>query len=287
MQSMETEGAPRSVRKYTLPAQRQRSMWAILLAVCVLGIYPYSIRCQITPVPYNKELQWFAFGGDHVVKGKWGIHFDGGYRQMDHAAWDQWLVRPGVNYQLRKNIQLSAAYGFFNTHPGGVGWKPGAAPEHRLQQQITISRPIRKLPVRHRFRTDQRFLGSGFRDGHDRSWRLQHRARYMFRTDIPLRKAEDNRTLLSLGLYDEIFFRYDGLDGSALDQNRVFAGLTLRPTRTSAVEVGAFAQRCRPPLGGPLENNVVLLISFSSSAPLSWLFRHPQKEAAFRTAPKR
>lgn len=246
---------------------------ALVIAIAFL-LFTRIGHAQSTSTPFNKQLQWFAYSGDHAVKGKWGLHFDGGWRQMNDANWNQWLVRPGVNYQVSPNVQISGAYSYFMTHPGGLRLGLASFPEHRLQEQITLTQKVKKIPLRHRFRVDQRFLGSGARDDADRSWHLQHRARYMLRSDIPLKRGEGDRTVLSLGLYDEVFLYHGPRGGIGFEQNRIYAGLTLRPSPTLAFECGAFSQRFHH-AGGGLENNVVLLIGISSTVPLSQLLgRH-------------
>ncbi|MBE0657961.1 MAG: DUF2490 domain-containing protein [Bryobacteraceae bacterium] len=228
---------------------------------------------QRTAVPFNKNLQWFAYAGDHKVAGKWGVHFDGGWRQMSNALWNQWLVRPGVNYQLSPKVQLSGAYSYFNTHPGGLDWEPSAAPEHRLQQQLVIQQPLGKVNLRHRYRFDQRFLGSGYVEGRDRNWNLQHRVRYMLRGDIPLKRLSNETTAVSLSLYNELFLRYGYAGVSAFEQNRIFAGLAFRTAHATAIETGVFNQRFQPLSGGRIENNYVLVISVSNQLPLNRLLR--------------
>ena len=75
-----------------------------LLMVIALMLGARIGHSQSTATPFNKQSHWFAYSGDHAVKGKWGLHFDGGWRQMNDANWNQWLVRPGVNYQVSPNV---------------------------------------------------------------------------------------------------------------------------------------------------------------------------------------
>jgi hypothetical protein len=243
---------------------------ALLLALLLL-VSPAA--AQRTDTPYDKNLQWFSYAGDHQVAGKWGIHFDGGWRQMNNARWSQWLLRPGVNYQLSPNVQISGAYSYFSTHPGGLDWKPGAAPEHRWQEQVLIQQPLGKLNLSHRFRFDHRFLGSEFAEGHERTWNLQHRVRYMLRGDIPLRRLSNEKTAVSLVLFNEFFLRYGYAGVSAFEQNRLYAGLALRTANSTGFDVGVFNQRFQPMTGGRIENNYVLIISVSNQLPLNRLLR--------------
>ncbi|HNY39420.1 MAG TPA: DUF2490 domain-containing protein [Bryobacteraceae bacterium] len=228
---------------------------------------------QTGSAPYDKRQQWFIYSADHAVSSKWGFHFDGSWRQMNDALWNQWNIRPGVNYQLSRNVQLSAAYSYFNSHPEGLASTNRASPEHRLQEQIVVGQPAGKLALRHRFRFDQRFLGSGYEPGRERTWNLQERVRYMIRTDIPIKKAKDDRPVVYLGLYNEMFLRFGYAGHSTFDQNRIYAGLGFRPSKRYGIETGVFNQRFKPMAGGRLENNYVLVVTFINQMPLKELFR--------------
>jgi len=243
--------------RWTLPS-------ALLLACLPAGAQNFA-------QPFDKQIQWFAYSGDHAVAGKWGLHFDGGWRQVSSADWTQWLVRPGVNYQWSRRVQLSAAYSYFNTHPAGLAWDERSMPEHRLQEQILIQTPVRKIAVRHRVHVDQRFLGSGFVENTKRTWELQHRLRYMIRTELPLRKGASERPLVYAGLHDEILLRFGYCGGSNFDQNRLYGGIGVRPSKAASIEAGVFHQRFQPMAGGRMENNYVFLLTVSNQLSLSRL----------------
>lgn len=263
----------RATAQHRAPKIRLESGFWVVIFLLVLLLLAAPAEAQRTAVPFNKNIQWFAYAGDHKVAGKWGLHFDGGWRQMNNSYWNQWLLRPGVNYQASPNVQLSAAYSYFNTHPGGLDWESAAAPEHRLQEQISIQQPVGKAGLRHRARIDHRFLGSGFVEGSDRTWNLQHRVRYMLRGDIPLRRTVDERPTVFLALYNEFFLRYGFAGVSAFEQNRIYAGLGFRPGGATTIETGVFNQRFKPLAGGRMENNYVLVFSVSNQLPLARLLR--------------
>lgn len=227
---------------------------------------------QNTIVPLNKHLQWFSYSGDHPVKGKWGVHLEGGWRRMDDADWKQWFVRPGVNYQVSRNVQISGAYSYYMTRPAGMDWDYASYPEHRLHEQLTVSHRLKALPLRHRWRVEQRFIGSAAGDGGaERTWDRRYRTQYQIRSDIPLKRGEGQRTVLSLGLYEEVFLRIHTPGASAFEQNRMYAGLTYRPSSTLAFEGGAFSQRYRR-IGGGMEHNVVVQFQVLSTLPFGRLF---------------
>ena len=247
-----------------------------IVVLAVVGALPLlaqsaSVGPNATATP--AFFQWFFYSGNHPVAKKWDFHFDGGWRQNLETPTRQWLVRPGLNYRLNRNVQLSAAYSYFNTRPDGLDVREGSAPEHRLQEQLSVSKRIGRLGTRHRFRADQRFLGSGWVPGVARTWNTQHRARYQFRTDIPLGEG-GARGRVALRLYNEIFFRFDHADGAALDKNRVFGGFAIRPARDFVIESGAFWQLRKPPHGDPLENGMFFLLGLRSTVSFRRLFGH-------------
>ncbi|MBN8731562.1 MAG: DUF2490 domain-containing protein [Acidobacteria bacterium] len=255
--------------KRPLPSSRRPFRRVSLPAALLLACLP--ALGQNFSQPFDKQIQWFAYSGDHAVAGKWGLHFDGGWRQVSHADWNQWLVRPGVNYQWSRRVQLSAAYSYFNTHPAGLAWDEQSVPEHRLQEQILIQTPVRKIALRHRVRVDQRFLGSGFAENSQRTWNLQHRLRYMIRTELPLRKGASERPVVYAGVHNEILFRLGYTGGSNFDQNRLYGGIGARPHKEASIEAGVFHQRFQPMAGGRMENNYVFVLTVSNQLSLSRL----------------
>ncbi|MCU0247417.1 MAG: DUF2490 domain-containing protein [Bryobacter sp.] len=239
----------------------------LLLAALLSPAFAQSVA-----TPIDKRSQWFTYSGDHPVSRRFAFHIDVGFRQMNVTPWQQYLVRPGVNYQLSKRFSLAAAYGYFQTNPEGLVLDRNSLPEHRFQQQITYSQPAGKLVLRHRFRVDERLLGSPLRPGQGRFWSLQNRLRYMARLDVPLVRDARERPVVYLAVYDEVFFRYQDAVRTHFDQNRLYGGIGYRPTRYEAIEVGVFNQRFQPTGIGRIENNFVLWVTFSSTAPLKQVF---------------
>lgn len=242
-----------------------------LFVLAVLIVAARSGVSQVMPTPAHQQSEWFSYRGDHEISGKWGLHLDGSWRQMNEANWMQWVTSSGVNYQVSPSIQVAGAYAYFMTRPGGLRWSPASYPEHRMQEQITITRPVWKVPLRHRIRADHRFIGTGAKDGLERSWNRQQRLRYLVRSDIPLRRGNGGRPVLLLGLYDELFFHSRERGEGFFEKNRIYAGLTLRPTRTLAFEFGAFTQKTHRG-NGERESSMAILVGVSSTASLRQLF---------------
>lgn len=223
-------------------------------------------------LPRNKQIFWLSYNADHPWSQRWSLHFDGSYRPMRGADWLQWLVRPGVNYRASERWQLSFTYSYFSVHPQGISRPEGSVAEHRLHQQAEYSHGWRSNTIRHRFRMEERWLSSPWREGVERRWRWQDRPRYMLRLDRPLRRNGSGQPPLTLTLYDEILVSFRAKSASAFEQNRVYAGLTRRLGRRFALDVGAFYQTFKPQNGGALEHNVVIVTLLRNNAPLRELF---------------
>src|SRR5690242_770945 len=81
---------------------------------------------------------WFAYFGDHPVgESKWGVHLEAQIRRHDFGrTWQQFLFRPGVNYQASKRLMLTVGYTLARSH-SYTDWaatRP-AFNEHRIWYQ--------------------------------------------------------------------------------------------------------------------------------------------------------
>ena len=240
---------------------------AVVLATC--GWQPAG--AQDASTPFDKKMQWITYSGDHQVKGRWGLHLDGSWREMTASDWVQWLVRPGVNYSVSENADLQVTYSYFKVNPAGLNWDLKSFPENRLHQQIEVRHSRAGLPLRHRFRAEQRWFGAAFeRKGLDPGW-MQHRLRYLFGSSVPLANRAERGAVAYLSLYNEIMFRIKNAGVSAFEQNRVYAGMGLRPHQHWTIESGVFYQRVQPIRGGRMEDNFVLHTTVRTNLPFGVL----------------
>lgn len=223
-------------------------------------------------LPHNKQIFWLSYNADHPWSQRWSLHFDGSYRPMRGADWRQWLVRPGVNCRASERWQLSFTYSFFSVHPQGISRSEGAVAEHRMHQQAEYSHPWRSNVVRHRFRMEERWISSPWREGQPRTWHWQDRPRYMLRMDRPLRRNGHGPASTTLTLYDEVFFSFRAKAASAFDQNRAYVGISRRLGPHLAMDLGMFYQTLKQASSGALEHNLVFVALLRNNAPLRELF---------------
>src|SRR5215203_2208700 len=131
---------------------------------------------------FNKHL-WVNYSGEHAVKGPWGVHFDAQWRRSDlGTAWQQYQLRPALNYQLSKDVLLTTGYAFTRAYPYGDFPVAEAFPEHRIYQQMVVTKRARSLNVQQRTRLEQRWI----RYPNQNRWTYQNRFRHMVRVEIPI-----------------------------------------------------------------------------------------------------
>ncbi len=241
----------------------------LIVFACVGGIW---LLGQNGGVPDDKFMQWQAYSGNHALAGPWALHVDVGWREMSSSPWQQWLVRPGVNYNISDRTQLSLTYSFFKTHPAGVTLDALSSSEHRMHQQIRTQRRVGKLRFRHRFRAEQRYFGPNFENqGLQPVW-MQHRFRYLAGIRVPLGREDGSCRSCYLRFYDEAMIRARNSGVSHFEQNRIYGGLGFRPKPEWNIESGVFYQNFKPLVGGPLEHNLVVSTTVSTSMPFRKLF---------------
>lgn len=211
---------------------------------------------------------WFMYFGDHPIKkGPWGLHFDGQFRRQGIGQkWQQLLLRPGVNYDVNKNVQLSGGYAFIRSHP--YGDFPGRfnVPEHRLWEQLILKQRVGKAGLAHRFRLEQRYIGIKDDPGGREQvldYIRRNRVRYFIKGTIPIGGA-DGRYFV--GAYNEVMFNFGkNLANNVFDQNRAYLAIGRKIRGLGAVEIGYLQQTVQQGNGRVFEFNHTLQVGLFSS----------------------
>jgi hypothetical protein len=241
-----------------------------LLALALLGSV---LEAQVQPtrlIDFNRHA-WFSYSGDHPVKGRWGVHFDGQWRRAELGTqWQQFQLRPGLNFQASRRVLLTVGYVFTRAYPYGEFPVTAAFPEHRIYQQALVRTPWRGIQFSHRIRMEQRFIR--YPQTADRSWTYQNRFRYLLKADLPL-TGENGSPRWYVPVYNEILIGLPPNYGwRPWDQNRVFAGIGRSFGEAGRLEVGYLNQFLGQRNGRIFEFNSTLFVTFTSSAPLKRLF---------------
>jgi hypothetical protein len=261
--------------KKTCPAARPShrkaadfARWAMMLLWPALP-WPVLQAQESNRVSDPNLHAWYMYFGDHAVKeGPWGIHFDGQFRRQGVGQqWQQLLLRPGVNYDLTSQVQLSAGYAFIKSHPYGDYPAPFVVPEHRLWQQLLLKQRVRSA-VAHRFRLEQRFVGAKTLDAAGEpyltGYGYRNRFRYFVKGVVPIRNdGRDSRYFLAL--YNEVMFNFGrNVQNNIFDQNRAYVALGRKLPWLGNLEVGYLQQTVQQGNGRVFEFNHTLQVGLFS-----------------------
>lgn len=230
--------------------------------------------CAEGPPPKILDLNahsWYSYSGDHPVSGPWGIHLDGQWRRSDLAVnWQQYQIRPGVNYEWSDRLLLTLGYAYTRTYPYGDFPNQAAFPEHRIYQQALVRQTAKSVRLQHRIRLEQRFIQ--YPDGGPPSWTYQNRFRYLAEAEFPLTRRSDGSMEWYLPVFDEILIGLPPNYGARpFDQNRFFVGVG-RALRGVNLEVGYLNQFIGQRNGRIFESNHTLYFNAVSTLPLTKLW---------------
>ena len=220
-------------------------------------------------IDFNRH-GWFSYSGDHEVRGKWGIHFDGQWRRSEVVTqWQQYQLRSGVNFQANDRFLFTLGYAFTRTYPYGEFPVSAAVPEHRIYQQMQVRHSRRSVALTQRYRLEQRFIRYA---GTARSWTYQNRFRYLLKGEFPLSRSRSDSVRWYLAISDEVLIGIPPNYGARpFDQNRLFLGIGRSLGEAGKVEAGYLNQFIGQRNGRVFESNYTLSIAFTSSVPLSKL----------------
>ena len=213
---------------------------------------------------------WLNYVGDHPFgDGPWGVHLETQIRRADFGEdWQQFMVRPGINYAFSPTLNATLGYAYVETHPYGEYPALDIFPEHRIWEQLSYTQTALGLEWQHRFRLEQRFIGELGADGDGgydvANYRYENRFRYMLRTTIPLTASKKTY----LALWDEVFFNFgSNVSGNHFDQNRAFIGMGHKLTDTTRLEVGFLEQTLQRRGGTTWEHNHTAAVWLTSKWP--------------------
>lgn len=134
----------------------------------------------------------------------------------------QLLIRPALQYRVNEGCSLFAGYLWATTYQNG-----DVLHEHRLWEQVLFDKDIKRFSIINRTRLEQRM----FPHLADTGNRLRHM----------LKLEYDLNSKLYLVASDELFINLNSVKNGpqgGIDQNRIFAGIGVRPLKRTRVEAG-------------------------------------------------
>jgi hypothetical protein len=192
----------------------------------------------------KNNIGWLAFTGTFQLTGKIGVHAEYQWRRDNYVQnWQQGLLRLGINYRLKPEIELRAGYAWAETFPYGdypINGFGKDFTEQRIFEMATLKSEYEPVTISHRFMLEQRWVGrysDASLDSED-SYVYTNRLRYMLRLQMPLYKNGPY-----VAVYDEIFCGFGGNIGENIfDQNRFGALIGKQISRNIRIEGGYLNQ---------------------------------------------
>jgi hypothetical protein len=143
---------------------------------------------------------WLSYFGDQPFTNTLALHLEGSYRHtfpFNHP--EQYMLRSGLTVEHGHGLCSLFAYTYLVSHPfeGGTlspASASGKQPEHRAFEQLQFEHPLIRLgekhvTLTHRFRLEQRFLGTATEGVGVTKWNFAERARYRLTAKIPFKNA--------------------------------------------------------------------------------------------------
>jgi len=223
-----------------------------------LALLPATLFGQIEDA--NAHL-WLMYFGDHPIKQtKFGVHLESQARRTNlEGQWQQFMFRPGLNYQMSERWTATAGYLFADNWPYGDFPAASSFREHRIYEQLWGKYKHGPIPVQHRLRLEQRYVEKT--NSPEGGWEYRNRFRYMFRGDIPFGESR-----WYLGLYDEVFLNFGKNRGPhTFDQNRAYGAVGFKLTGFEKIEVGYLHQFIPQRNGIIVEHNHTVQIGLYST----------------------
>jgi len=211
----------------------------------------------------NIHTGWLASFNTFSLNNKWSVHLDVQMRSTDELSQIQTiLLRPGINYHLNKKQVITAGYAYIpNRYVSSTDTELLA--EHRLWQQFIIMQPVKKLPVQHRFRFEERFIPqpavNNSNDLFTKDYSFSTRFRYFLRGVIPLKRQTGAfEKGMFTAIQNEVFLNatnQDATNGQTFDQNRLYLAIGYRLAKQFDMEAGYMWQFVERRQGLPNINN--------------------------------
>lgn len=252
-------------------------IWATALVTWTAGILiavpSGSAQTALPSILDQNHNAWFSYVGDHDVKGKWGFHFDGQWRRATlGTTWQQYQIRPGLNYRMNPNVLFTVGYVYTRNFPYGEYPAIRGFGENRFYQQLLWKHPLKRLTLLQRYRLEERLIY--YPQNKDGSATYQNRFRYQLKAEIPVMRDAEGQRRLYIAAFDEILLGVPPNYGPRVyDHNRVFAGLGWPVGKFGNMEAGYMMQYLGQRNGRIWEMNHTLFVTIVSNYSLSKYFK--------------
>ena len=238
-----------------------------------------------TPVGGAESSTWLSYFGDQPFTNTLALHLEGSYRHtfpFNHP--EQYMLRGGLTVDHGHGFSSLFAYTYQVSYPfdGGTPLAASASakfPEHRALEQLQFQHRlgVKGITLTHRFRVEQRWLGTDAEVAGITKVKFAERARYRLTAKIPLKTASWLMAPNYVSIFNEVYTSFGPHSGnSPFYANVDYGAFGWRLGSMFAFELG-YQHRYAPIANRVLgQNDNELQLTLLSTAPIRRFHHHAQ-----------
>lgn len=195
--------------------------------VILLLLFSLNTSAQPPRIKSYNAIGWYNIIGSIKLNKHIDFYTEYQWRRNEIiSTWQQSVLKVGINYNLRPNLQIRAGYGWIETFPYGkypINAMGKDFTEHRIFEMIQLKHREGPIGLSHRLMLEQRFIGkySSTLLNNEDSYPLVHRLRYLVRMEMPVFRVADDTKFIYATTYDEAMISFGKNAGiNTFDQNR-------------------------------------------------------------------
>ena len=156
---------------------------------------------------------WNVLNAELSISDKWKLFTELQLRsQKFYGHFSYHEIKGGVSYDVTDKASALIGVGQYVTYdPTGNFKSPVSNSEFRMWEQFTLTNNLDRLKLEHRYRAEQRFTSSGYRN----------RFRYRLNAIVPINKPKVEAKTFYVTAFDEIFLTDKQ---PYFERNRFFTG---------------------------------------------------------------
>ncbi|WP_084205863.1 DUF2490 domain-containing protein [Psychroserpens mesophilus] len=193
------------------------------IVFCIASLLSFG---QINPE--KRTGTWYMLFTTHQVSDKLSINAGMQLRYYELISnYNLDFFYTGLSYAINPKVNLTFNYGYLDIDRSIEFTDVTNTIEHRFYEQITYKHDLLKLPIRHRFRLEHRFLHDVFENEN------QNRIRYRLGTSVKL------NTQFYITANNEFFLN---LEGETFRENRLYTAFGIIINKNIKLEIGYMNQ---------------------------------------------
>ncbi|MDB5119571.1 MAG: hypothetical protein JWN56_789 [Sphingobacteriales bacterium] len=189
----------------------------------------------------KEQAVWLSTSGTYKVSKHWSLYWDNQFRSSDHIKYfRQFITRPGIVYNFNAHQFATIGYSYAKTNRLNDGIPGNDIKENRVWEQFVYLHRVAKFYATQRIRLEQRNVETA-----GKADVFSQRFRFYTRYMLPLIKKDTFNRGGYVAVQNEVYLNVQNknkLNGSILDQNRVYFALGYRLSPKLDLELGVINQ---------------------------------------------